>query len=80
MLASTLLPERGGVVKIITPSGENHHTVCRKSSLGSSGLVNNKVKNKVSTIEEKGKPFKKYDPNSKESLRYKNRLQEILKR
>lgn len=79
MLASVLLPEKAQVMKIITPSDENHHTKCRKSSLGSSGLVNNKVNNKVG-VSQKEKPFKKYDPNNRESLRYKNRLSEILKK
>jgi len=76
MLTSVLLPEKAQVVKITTLSGENHHSKCRKSSLPIY-QANNQVKNKASVSPGK-KKFKKYDPNSKQSLKHKSRLRELL--
>ena len=76
MLTSILLPEKSQVMKITTLSGENHQLECKKSSLPIY-IVNNKVKNKVSVSHTK-KKFKRYNPNAKQSLKYKNRLKELL--
>jgi len=77
MLASVLLPNKSQVVKITTSSGENHHTKCRKSSLPIY-RVKNIVKKELDVLHKKTR-FKKYNPNSKTSLKHKKALQEVLK-
>jgi hypothetical protein len=87
MLASVLLPN----IKRVRGSKndplrvQNHPSKGPKWTLSapfsrqsSKPLVINKVKNKVSVSHNK-KKFKKFNPNSKESLKYKERLNKILK-
>lgn len=77
MLASVLLPKKSQVMKIITSSDENHHFKCRKSSLAIY-RVKDIVKKELDVSHKKTK-FKKYNPNSKTSLKYKKMLEKILK-
>jgi len=77
MLASVLLPNKSQVVKITTSSGENHHAKCRKSS-PSIYKVKDIVKKELEVSHKRAR-FKKYNPNSKASLKAKKMLVEALK-
>lgn len=78
MLDSNLLPniKRGGGSKNDPQRVKNQPLEGQKMTL-SIYRVNNRVKNKVSVSHTK-KKFKRYNPNSKQSLKYKNRLKELL--
>ncbi len=78
MLNSVLLPDliRPRVVKMTSQSRQNDELESSKMTLPIYRVIN-KVKNKASVSLNK-KKFKKYNPDSKASIKHKNRLKEIL--